>query len=295
MSAPLRHALATFLALAATLRADPAEMEAKLARLPPGAALVTPATPLALSGKQGSAERVVVEGQPFTEAMRVRTTERPALPFKLQLSTPVAAPVKRGDALLAVFHARAIELPRGEYDARSEFVFEPVRAPFTRGNAVPLRIGPQWEKFYIPFIAGNDYPADGAMVRFRVGYEPQVTEFDVHTFDEQLQADYTRDFMTLVFSHPSTTGIITWGFWEGKHYIPNAALHRRDWSLRPAGVAWYDLIFRQWWTPAQQGVTDARGEFQMRGFHGDYVVEARGATQPAILRGERSRVGISVP
>jgi GH35 family endo-1,4-beta-xylanase len=107
------------------------------------------------------------------------------------------------------------------------------------------------------------------------GLPIQITEFDVYTLDEQLQADYTRDFMTMVFSHPSTVGILTWGFWEKVHWLPEAAIYRTDWSLRPAGQVWYDLVFQQWWTPEQQGITDARGKFSLRGFHGDYVVEVQ--------------------
>jgi endo-1,4-beta-xylanase len=34
----------------------------------------------------------------------------------------------------------------------------------------------------------------------------KITEFDVDTEDEALQADYTRDLLTLVFSHPQAAG-----------------------------------------------------------------------------------------
>ena len=52
-------------------------------------------------------------------------------------------------------------------------------------------------------------------------------------------------------------------------------LYRADWTLRPAGRAWYDLVFKDWWTPEQRSGVDAHGEFQMRGFQGDYMVEVR--------------------
>lgn len=42
----------------------------------------------------------------------------------------------------------------------------------------------------------------------------QVTEFDVAIDDEQLQADYLRDFLLACFSHPSVELIQQWGFWE---------------------------------------------------------------------------------
>jgi GH35 family endo-1,4-beta-xylanase len=46
----------------------------------------------------------------------------------------------------------------------------------------------------------------------RFGLPIQATEFDVNVWDEKLQADYTRDFMTALFSHPGVSGIIIWGF-----------------------------------------------------------------------------------
>ena len=127
----------------------------------------------------------------------------------------------------------------------------------------------------------------------------QITELDVDVYDEQVQADYTRDFMTLVFSHPSTNGILTWGFWEKAHWIPSAAMYRADWSLRPAGSAWYDLVFKKWWTPEQRAMSDARGEVKVRGFHGDYVVEVRVgadvATEKMRLTGAAMREEITTP
>ncbi len=41
-----------------------------------------------------------------------------------------------------------------------------------------------------------------------------ATEFDVNVTDEQVQADFLRDFMTTLFSHSSVNGIIMWGFWQ---------------------------------------------------------------------------------
>ena len=35
-----------------------------------------------------------------------------------------------------------------------------------------------------------------------------------------MQADYTRDFLILAFSHPSVVGVQLWGFWENAHWIP---------------------------------------------------------------------------
>jgi endo-1,4-beta-xylanase len=97
----------------------------------------------------------------------------------------------------------------------------------------------------------------------------RITEFDVWTFDEELQADYTRDFLILCFSHPSVVGVQFWGFWAGAHWRPAAAMFREDWSERPAAGIYRDLVLNQWRTHAA-GITGASGELRLRGFQGDY-------------------------
>lgn len=106
------------------------------------------------------------------------------------------------------------------------------------------------------------------------GFVLQVTEFDVDLTDEQVQADYLRDFTTAVFSHPAVDTLQLWGFWERRHWRPNAALWRKDWSIKPAGQAWLDLLHRQWSTDETLR-TDAEGRAATRGFLGDYEIAVR--------------------
>jgi len=104
----------------------------------------------------------------------------------------------------------------------------------------------------------------------------QLTEFDVDCgLDEQLQADYKRDVMVAAFSHPKVEGIVMWGFWEGRHWRPAAALWRKDWSIKPAGEAWVDLVFRQWWTD-EVLTTDAQGVARTRAFFGTHRLSTPG-------------------
>ncbi len=114
----------------------------------------------------------------------------------------------------------------------------------------------------------------------------QLTEFDVNCTDEALQADYLRDAMIAAFSHPQMEAIVMWGFWQGAVWKPDTALYRRDWTLKPAGQAWLDLVLDEWWTD-EAGRTDAAGEVKVRGFLGDYEITAtRGGvttTVPATL------------
>jgi endo-1,4-beta-xylanase len=107
-----------------------------------------------------------------------------------------------------------------------------------------------------------------------------VTEFDYTTLDENLQAEYMRDVMRMIFSQPKVDDFLMWGFWANAHYQPIAAMYRADWSSKPAALAWNDLLFREWWTN-ETGVTDRSGRLAVRGFKGKYniTVDYRGCSE----------------
>ena len=104
------------------------------------------------------------------------------------------------------------------------------------------------------------------------GADLAVTEYDVNSTDEQLQADYLRDYLTICFSHPKVKAFYIWGFWEGRHWRPNAAMIRRDWTTKLAYDVWMRLVFTDWWTDVS-GKTNDDGVFRTRGFLGPYEVE----------------------
>ncbi|MCX5770067.1 MAG: endo-1,4-beta-xylanase [Candidatus Hydrogenedentes bacterium] len=108
----------------------------------------------------------------------------------------------------------------------------------------------------------------------KFGKEMQITEFDVNTRDNELQADYTRDFMTICFSHPKIVAFSFWGFWENAHWRPDAAMIDKDWKLKPSGEAYEKLVLHEWWTQ-QEGATNKKGQYKVRGFLGDYQITVR--------------------
>ncbi|MGO4893023.1 endo-1,4-beta-xylanase [Flavobacterium sp. W21_SRS_FM6] len=99
----------------------------------------------------------------------------------------------------------------------------------------------------------------------------RATEFDVNTADTSLQADFTRDFLTIFFSHPATVGVQAWGFWAGRHWLPKGAMYSQNWQIKPNGEAWQNLIYKTWWNNFS-GQTNEAGVYQQRGFYGDYEV-----------------------
>jgi GH35 family endo-1,4-beta-xylanase len=105
----------------------------------------------------------------------------------------------------------------------------------------------------------------------RFGLDIRLTEVDQRTLDEPLQADCLRDLLTVAFSHPSVSGFTFWGFWDSQHDFYNTYFYRKDWSLKPSGQAYKDLVFGRWWTDVK-GASDKAGAYGVRGFLGDYAV-----------------------
>ncbi len=105
-------------------------------------------------------------------------------------------------------------------------------------------------------------------------YPLRITEFDINTPDEALQGDYTRDFLTAAFSHPSVTGVLMWGFWENQHWLPNGALFRGNWQAKPNAIAWSNLVYNTW-TTRTNVQTASSGKATARGFKGEYEITIR--------------------
>ena len=97
-----------------------------------------------------------------------------------------------------------------------------------------------------------------------------ITEFDVSTSSEQLQADYLRDYLTMAYSQAGISEFLQWGFWSKSHYSSEAALFRDDFSIKPNGQVYEDLVFGDWWTDTRG--TSLGGQFQARGTLGNYEV-----------------------
>ena len=120
-----------------------------------------------------------------------------------------------------------------------------------------------------------------------------ITEFDMETSDPALHADFTRDLMTLAFSHPSVEGFVFWGFWEGRQSIPGAAMYDENWTTKPAGEIYRDLVLGRWWTD-DVALTNVDGELLTRAFLGDYVITARKNDLSASKTLNLGRDGISI-
>ena len=113
----------------------------------------------------------------------------------------------------------------------------------------------------------------------RFGLPIHITEFEVDLDDNALQADYTRDALTVFASQPSVCAVLAWGFWAGDHHRPQAAMLRPDWSLKPNGQVWDDLVLGAWSGNAH-GVSDAQGQRVLTSVRGglDLTITHQGRT-----------------
>ena len=110
--------------------------------------------------------------------------------------------------------------------------------------------------------------------------------------DEQTQAEQLRKLFPIYFAHPNVEAILMWGFWEGAHWKPHAAMWKKDWTPTPQALAYRDLVFRQWWTEVS-GTANGEGVFKTRGFYGDYKITSNGQTQKAVLSKKEKRMEIN--
>lgn len=125
------------------------------------------------------------------------------------------------------------------------------------------------------------------------GLPLQVTEFDVDIDDEEAQADYTRDFLTAIFSHPAMEKFIMWGFWETVQWKPRGCMVRSDWTIKPNYDAYMDLVFDQWWTD-EAGLSNRTGEYNTRGFLGAYKITVSKDGEEKTVNLNLTRDGASV-
>ncbi len=126
------------------------------------------------------------------------------------------------------------------------------------------------------------------------GLPIKVTEFDANTPDETAKATVLATLYITAFAHPAVEGITMWGFWENRHWRPDAALWRADWTKTPAARVYRDLVFNRWWTD-EDAVADADGLVRLRLFHGEHDVTVNGHTHRIAVGRESGATVIDLP
>jgi len=111
---------------------------------------------------------------------------------------------------------------------------------------------------------------------------------------EKIQAKELEDYYRICFAHPAVTGILMWGFWEDACWIPASAIYRRDWSPRPAALAYRRLVFEEWWTD-WEGEIGEKGRCDVKAFHGEHRVTVDGKETIVELKKGQGSVTLNTP
>lgn len=110
----------------------------------------------------------------------------------------------------------------------------------------------------------------------------EITEFDMGISDDAVEGQYMEEFMTAIFSHPSVSAFVQWGFWEKDSWraAEGGAIIKADWTPRPAQKVFEQLVLHDWWTDVT-GKADTTGRYQTRAFLGtqQVTVTANGKSQ----------------
>ncbi len=166
----------------------------------------------------------------------------------------------------------------------------------------------------IQFLLDNHAPLQGVGLQGHVGGSPwsipallatldklgahglpiEITEYDTDIKDDALDAQFFKDFLIAIYSHPSVEGFLMWGFWDGAHWHHKAPLFNQDWSPKPSEKVWEDLVLHDWWTNAE-GTTDDTGAYKLRGFLGDYDVTVNQGGKTVTLHAKLTKAGLALP
>ncbi|SFR91490.1 Endo-1,4-beta-xylanase, GH35 family [Halomicrobium zhouii] len=141
---------------------------------------------------------------------------------------------------------------------------------------------------HVQFPNGNVTPPKELVETYdqfaELGLPILIAEFDIQIAsrdnEDQVawQADFLRDFLYASFSHEAVEGVMSWGFWAEDHWRPTGAYYDSDWTIRPHGQQFVDLVFDEWWTE-ERGETGDDGVYTTRGFKGEYEVVASDGTR----------------
>jgi hypothetical protein len=143
--------------------------------------------------KRVAVSTVAVTGQPFTQALHAEIKVPSGTDYSVQVAARTVAPVAKGDAVLASFFVRALPGPERDAPPESALVFERAGDPYTKSLNYTFKVGPAWRQVRIPFVVAEDYPAGGAQIIFRLGYDPEILEFGGVVVDNYGKQVTTRE------------------------------------------------------------------------------------------------------
>lgn len=100
-----------------------------------------------------------------------------------------------------------------------------------------------------------------------LGKQISISEFTMDIQESKIREQYTRDFMTVVFSHPNVSEFMFWGFKKDKN--AKVDIYDENNEIGAMGKAYISLVFKDWKTNLTKS-TNNLGKISSRGFYGLY-------------------------
>ncbi len=112
--------------------------------------------------------------------------------------------------------------------------------------------------------------------------EVAITEFDFDNEFTENKTQYMIDNLISAFSHPDCSAFIVWGYNAPAHYEKVDMFYDMNWREMPFKAAWDKMVFEDFRTNLSL-TTDAKGQADFRGFHGDYEITVKYGDQQATV------------
>jgi endo-1,4-beta-xylanase len=128
---------------------------------------------------------------------------------------------------------------------------------------------------------------DGVINKYAaLGKSIEITEFSptsggqkitgsfVHkgVWDETSQAEYAKKFYIICFGNPNVSAITWWDLPEFSSWLVGGGLLHKDFTPKLAYDT-LDKLINYDWTTRASGITDNKGEYDYRGFGGEYLIK----------------------
>ena len=159
----------------------------------------------------------------------------------------------------------------------SQEIFKLSQKPFLDWAVKNLDFDTIGQQGHVGYTATPKTISDTLDILGSYGKRIRITEFDTGNITEDLnyQANLVRDSLIAYFANENVDMIQLWGFVDfspDKH--SKRILCNYDYSLKPAGIEYRDLVYNKWWT-RENGTTDNKGTFSSRGYYGDYTITVK--------------------
>lgn len=116
---------------------------------------------------------VPVDGEPFSEAVRVEVSAPQQPVWNVQLMSPRStAPLHKDDVLLFVFHARSLDTERAALSA----YIQSTSTGWTGLGNLSVLVGSSWKRYFVTGHAEQDFAAGTYEVTFHLGSKAQKLE-----------------------------------------------------------------------------------------------------------------------